>query len=237
MSWCVHRRSVSALAADALESSTGTCSRLMPAICGDSFPLETQRLTLRPVGPTDAGALHGLYSDWEVAQWLSRLPWPFTETSVTTFVADAIEDLRRGSGCVLAMLERTTNTFVGVVSLRIPALEAQPWTNDTALGVLGYAVVRHHWGNAFASEGAERVTEFAFDAVGLARLRATVLRSNVASRRVLERLGFTVSEFDVQETPRYGGPPRLGDTYVLDRRDWTQRRLHGAFSGDEGEPV
>jgi len=81
-------------------------------------------------------------------------------------------------------------------------------------------------GNGFASEGAARVTEFAFESVGLARLRATVLRENLASRRVLERLRFTVSEFDVQETPRYGGPPRAGDTYILERHHWISLRMY-----------
>jgi Acetyltransferase (GNAT) domain len=106
----------------------------MAAITGDGFPLQSLRLFLRPVAPSDAGALHGLYSDWEVAKWLSRLPWPFSQTSAMSLVADARHDLRHGSGCVLAMFERTTSVFVGVVSLRIPALEAEPWTTDTGLG-------------------------------------------------------------------------------------------------------
>src|SRR5437588_6595159 len=112
----------------------------MAAITDDRFPLETPRLLLRPVSPRDAGALYGLYSDWEVAKWLSRIPWPFNQTSAGSFVTDAVEDLRRGSGCVLAMLERTTSTLAGVVSLRIPAMEVQPWITDTGLGILGYSV-------------------------------------------------------------------------------------------------
>jgi len=142
-----------------------------------------------------------------------------------TVVDDALHDLRQGSGCLLGMFERTTGAFVGVVSLRIPALEADPWTTDTGLGIIGYSVVRSRWGSGFATEGAACVTEFAFEAEGLARLRATVLRSNLASRRVLERLGFSITEFDVRETPRYGGPPRLGDIYVLEQRDWVHRRM------------
>jgi RimJ/RimL family protein N-acetyltransferase len=172
----------------------------MAAITGDGFPLQSPRLFLRPVAPSDAGALHGLYSDWEVAKWLSRLPWPFSQTSAMSLVADARHDLRHGSGCVLAMFERTTCVFVGVVSLRIPALEAEPWTTDTGLGILGYSVMRSRWGSCFGTEGAACATEFAFESLGLARLRATVLRSNLASRRVLERLGFTITEFHVRET-------------------------------------
>jgi RimJ/RimL family protein N-acetyltransferase len=138
-----------------------------------------------------------------------------------------------GTGCMLAMVESESSAFVGVVSLRIPALEPQPWTSDAGLGILGYGVTRERWGAGHASEGAARVTAFAFEDLGLSRMRATVLRSNVASRRVLERLGFKVSEFGVKEVPRYGGPPRLGDVHFLERRDWLANRLAQEMQQDE----
>jgi RimJ/RimL family protein N-acetyltransferase len=64
------------------------------------------------------------------------------------------------------------------------------------------------------------MVQFAFRDLDLHRLRATALRDNLASRRVLERLGFRIRFTDVREVPRYGGPPRLGDTYMLERDDW-----------------
>jgi RimJ/RimL family protein N-acetyltransferase len=188
-----------------------------------TFPLTTRRLLLRPVAVGDERALYALYSDRDVARWLSRLPAPYTRSSARRFVADAADDLARGAGCVLAMLERETDAFVGVVSLRIPALELDPWTADAGLGILGYSVVPRRWGSGFASEGAARVIAFAFDDLGLARLRATVLRANGASRRVVERLGFAIAEAGVREVPRHGGPPRLGDVYVLERHAWLRR--------------
>ncbi len=61
------------------------------------------------------------------------------------------------------------------------------------------------------------MVQFAFEDLHLDRLRATLLRDNTASRRVLERLAFRIRYADVREVPRYGGPPRLGDTYMLER--------------------
>ena len=54
---------------------------------------------------------------------VSRLPWPFTHSSAGTFVTDAIDDLALETGCMLAMTESQDNAFVGIVNLRIPALE------------------------------------------------------------------------------------------------------------------
>ncbi len=198
-----------------------------------AFPFETRRLVLRPVASSDIEDLHAMYSDWEVARWLSRLPWPFTHSSAHTFVVDAIDDLARGTGCMLAMIESQSSAFVGVVSLRIPALEPQPWTSDAGLGILGYSVARGRWGAGFASEGAACVTTFAFEDLGLSSLRAMVLRSNLAARRILERLGFKVSDFGVEEVPRYGGPSRMGDVHLLECRDWLAKRPAQDTESDE----
>jgi len=185
-----------------------------------AFPRQTSRLFLRPLGPEDREAIHRMYADWSVAKWLSRLQWPFTPESADTFIADAQSDLARGAAFFLALIQRATCAFVGTVSLRLPALDAEPWTDDRRLGILGYAIAREQQGNGFASEAAATVVELAFTDLDLQRLRATVLQDNIASRRVLERLHFRLWRPDVREVPRYGGPARLGNTFILDRADW-----------------
>jgi RimJ/RimL family protein N-acetyltransferase len=42
------------------------------------------------------------------------------------------------------------------------------------------------------------------------------MQGNVASQRLLERLGFTVRESGVEEQPLYGGSVRRMDRYILD---------------------
>ena len=184
------------------------------------FPLVTPRLTLRPIAAEDTDALLSLYSDWQVARWLSRLPWPFTSDSAQTMISEAMMDLERTRGYFLRIETRASGTFVGTVSLRLPAYDHEPWTTDTTLGILGYAVLKKEHGRGFATEAAASMVQFAFGDLDLHRLRATALRDNIASRRVLERLGFRIRYTDVREVPRYGGPPRLGDTYMLERGDW-----------------
>jgi RimJ/RimL family protein N-acetyltransferase len=185
-----------------------------------AFPLVTPRLSLRPLAVEDTDALRSLYSDWNVARWLSRLPWPFTSDSAQTMISEAMTDLERTRGYFLRIDTRTSGTFVGTVSLRLPAYDHVPWATDTTLGILGYALVPQEHGRGFATEASARMVEFAFGDVGLHRLRATALRDNIASRRVLERLGFRIRYTDVREAPRYGGPPRLDDTYMLEHGDW-----------------
>jgi RimJ/RimL family protein N-acetyltransferase len=200
------------------------------------FPRLTPRLLLRPLVRDDRDAIHYLYRDWAVARWLSRLPWPFTPESAETLIAEAALDLERGRGWFLAVTHRTTGAFVGTLILRLPSFDVDPWTHDKRLGVLGYAIARERQGNGYASEAAASMVELAFTDLYVLRLRATVLRDNVASRRVLERLHFRVWHASVREVPRYGGPPRLGDTFVLDRADWIAANRASVTRADAPRP-
>lgn len=182
-----------------------------------AFLLGTDRLRLRPLHASDADALQNLYADREVARWLSRIEWPFTRTAAEAMVVRAQADLAGGRGWFLAIITAESNRFVGTVSLRVPARELDPWTTDARLGILGYAINSADQGNGYAFEAARCTVKFAFEQLQLERLRATVLKENAASRKVLERLGFGIGVPNVQETPRYGGPPRPGDVYFLER--------------------
>jgi len=58
-------------------------------------------------------------------------------------------------------------------------------------GELAYWITPDEWGNGYATAAGRLLLEQAFDALGLHRVEATAFSSNDASRRVLEKLGFT----------------------------------------------
>jgi len=58
---------------------------------------------------------------------------------------------------------------------------------------------------------------FAFDELQLDRLQATTIKKNIASRRLLERLGFTLVEANILEEPLHGGRPQPADCYLKKR--------------------
>jgi 8-oxo-dGTP diphosphatase len=207
---------------------------IAPVIFTRFFPLQAARLILRPISPEDRGGILALYSDWEVAKTLSRLPWPFTAEEADNFVTAADQHLRQGSEYTLALIERETSQFVGVCNLRLAAFGMEPRTNDRRLGILGYSVLRTQWRNGYASEAAACVTDFAFRKLGLCRLQATALRENAASRRVLEKLGFEVEKPNVLEIPQYGGPSRLADVFILPANRWSSTNRSGGDDADTG---
>jgi RimJ/RimL family protein N-acetyltransferase len=186
-------------------------------------PLETRRLLLRPLTPSDIASVFHLYADWDVSKNLSRIVFPFTYQAAQQFITTAQTDLVQVSGYMLGMFQRERDIFVGVISLRIPChnprLSAEARAAVAGLGILGYAVAKPYWHQGYASESAQRMVAFAFEALKLTRLQASVLRGNRASQRILERLNFQVTEAGVAEEPLYGGPARLADRYTLVRGD------------------
>lgn len=79
-----------------------------------------------------------------------------------------------------------TAAFLGWVSLR----RMDPARPDTA--TLGFRFRRASWGRGVATAAARSVLTTAFTAGEVERVTATTYQDNVASRRVLEKLGFSL---------------------------------------------
>jgi len=56
---------------------------------------------------------------------------------------------------------------------------------------LAYRFARVTWGRGIATEAAAALTDYAFMSAGLSQLVAVTFPENSASRRVLEKVGFT----------------------------------------------
>lgn len=65
------------------------------------------------------------------------------------------------------------------------------------------------WGQGIGTELAALLVEFAFGTLAAAEVRATTLDVNLASARVLEKLGFTVSDAEAREIDSRGDERRV----------------------------
>jgi RimJ/RimL family protein N-acetyltransferase len=54
---------------------------------------------------------------------------------------------------------------------------------------IGYGISPNRWGHGYATEAAQLIVGFAFDALGLHRVWASHHPDNIASRKVLEKVG------------------------------------------------
>jgi len=140
--------------------------------------LETARLILRAPDLSDVPALTRLANNRKIHAMLSRLPHPYGEDDATTFISDVA---RSQSEQAYAIISRE-HGFVGVVSLILAQNE---------MPEIGYWIGEPYWGQGFASEAAGALLDAAL-AIGPVAIKARAIAENIGSRRLLEKLGFSL---------------------------------------------
>jgi 8-oxo-dGTP diphosphatase len=146
--------------------------------------LTTDRLTLRPLVPADAEALHRLVNDFEVTRNLTVVPFPYPRALADEWIASTARELADGSAYQVAITghEGADEMLVGVAGVRLDA--------KARTGRIGYWVGRQFWGHGVATEAAGRLARWAMANLAIDRLVAEVATDNAASAAVLRRIGF-----------------------------------------------
>jgi RimJ/RimL family protein N-acetyltransferase len=164
--------------------------------------LRTPRLTLRPLRPDDRAAIAEGVGNYEVARWLSVVPYPYGLGDADDFIAE----VREAGKSVWAICD--DGGLVGLVGLD---------------GQLGYWLARSAWRQGYASESCGVVLWHAFTGLGAASVEASCFLGNDRSHRVLSGLGFV-------ETGRRAVTARAlsqtveARTLRLSRADWRAAR-------------
>ena len=144
--------------------------------------LETERLLLREFVPEDYDALRELDSDPEVLRYRSRdhISPEMTREFLTQAQTAAGQDPRQQYA--FAVVERKTGDFVGQCGLTVTNLaytDAFMW----------YSVLRRYWNQGYMTEAARALLDFGLGPAGLRRITAECLPANLASARVMEKIG------------------------------------------------
>ena len=173
--------------------------------------LPTSRLRLRPFTSADADALFALHSNAHVLRYWDSPPWS-EPARAERFIAKSHELEEQGSGARLAMDRVSDGAFIGWCSLT-------RWNPDYRSASMGYCLDDAAWGHGYATEGANALLHWAFDTLDLNRVQAETDTRNLASARVLEKLGF-VREGTLREDCVVNGDVSDSWVYGLLRREW-----------------
>jgi RimJ/RimL family protein N-acetyltransferase len=161
--------------------------------------LDTRRLRLRLPAREDAAGVAEYGSDPEVCRYVS---WPRhrSRADAESFLRYAISAGETGHERIWVIAERDTSAVAGTIGLRVQGHRME----------LGYALARRCWGKGFATEAAEAVVAWALAQAEVLRVWAVCDVDNVASARVLEKIGMRregrLGNWAVM--PNLGGVPR-----------------------------
>jgi RimJ/RimL family protein N-acetyltransferase len=178
------------------------------------WPVETERLTLRPGTADDADAVWEYRRLEPVARWISELP------------ADPVEFRTR-----FAAPDRLASTLVvehegrviGDLMVRIEDAWAQKEVADQARGrnaELGWVFDPTQQGHGYATEAVRELLRICFAGLGLRRVTALCFADNVPSWRLMERVGMRREEHNVRDSLHRSGEWLDGFGYALLADEW-----------------
>jgi len=144
--------------------------------------LDTARLVLRPLREADAHAFFEIWSDVEAMRYFSFSPMTHIEQAIER-VARNLTTSASGQDQICVLELRETGEALGECVL-FHANE------QCRRAEIGFSLRRKYWSGGYMREAASAVIDHAFGTLRLNRLEADIDPRNVASARLLERLGF-----------------------------------------------
>ncbi len=179
-------------------------------------PIQTERLTLRPLAESD---IDDLWQYQQLESVLRYIPWPkrdFEAAAAHTRWRAAAHTLD-AAGTAIFLACELDGRVIGDVMLRVSSVE----TAELEIGWVFHPRVQ---GRGYATEAAEALQRLAFDGIGAHRLIAHIDPRNTASARLCGRLGLA-HEGTLREA--FYGTDANGDgewsdsgLYAMTAHDW-----------------
>ena len=148
--------------------------------CVRSYFLKTERLGFSEWNESDSSLAEMLWGDSKVSFFIGG---PFTAEEASWRLRREIEMRIAHKVQYWPVFLLQENKFAGCAGLR-------PYKNDERVFEMGVHLLPGCWGQGFGQEAARAVIKFGFERLGAKSLFAGHHPANVASRRLLERLGF-----------------------------------------------
>jgi RimJ/RimL family protein N-acetyltransferase len=172
--------------------------------------IATERLVLRRFRPSDAATLSAYRSDPEVARYQSwSAPYPLA-TARETVAALAAGDPAEPGWFQYAIERAEDRAHIGDVGVDLHENRMQ--------AEIGFTLAPAYQGRGYAAEAVRALLDDLFTVRGLHKVSAEADARNLASARLLERVGFTREGL------------RRSHTWI--KNEWTDDLLYGILAAD-----
>ena len=157
----------------------------------------TPRVAIRPFVAADSAQVQTLVSDARVAQVAGNIPYPYPAGGAKTWIASHGVQHRTGTAIIRAIVSLEDGQCIGAISID------QMSRGLNSSGNLGYWVGVPYWNKGFCKEAGQLMLESAAKEYAMGRLVAAHRMDNLASGRVLQKLGF--NELEPQQMTNLSG--------------------------------
>ena len=153
--------------------------------------LETERLILRPFTLDDLDASYEMNLDPEVSRFTGDGGVISKDELKRRIEEDVMGDYKKYGYGRFAVELKENNKFIGFSGLKyLPEYDVVD---------LGYRFIKKYWGRGYATESCVASVKFGFETLKLEDIIGLVLSENIASIRVLTKLGFLFDKEVVED--------------------------------------
>ena len=165
--------------------------------------LETERLILREMQPSDFDALCRIMQDEET---MTAYEGAFSDEEVQAWLDRQLERYRKWGFGLWAVILKENGAMIGQCGLTM-----QPWKGEDVLEI-GYLFERAYWHRGYATEAARACRVYAFDTLNAKEICSIIRDTNTASQNVALRNGMKKTDSWVKH---YRGVDMPHDRYVV----------------------
>ncbi|MDZ8261115.1 GNAT family protein [Nostoc sp. ChiQUE01b] len=147
-----------------------------------SFPqLETERLLLRETTLQDAEATFAVFCDPSVTQFHNLDTFTSIKEAIVVIERRA-KRFERGDAIRWGIARKQDNVLIGSCGFT--------WNPQEHSAEVGYELASTFWRQGIMTEAMDTILQFGFQKMGLRFFVAQVMLENIASKKLLEKLGF-----------------------------------------------
>jgi len=157
--------------------------------------METERLILRELLPTDDIGMFELDSNPEVHRFLGNKPVKTIEESRMYIENIRQQYVDNGTGR-WAVILKESNEFIGWSGIK---LIKESINNHQDFYEIGYRFIQKHWGKGYATEAGQAFVDYAFNEMKVEYLYAYADAGNENSKKILGKLGMNyINSFEYE---------------------------------------
>ena len=150
-------------------------------ILSSKFPsLETERLVLRQFEHSDRKRLKEIANSEHIANG-TFIPFPYEDEFAVDFIESQFRDYKNGNLVNYAVVLKGPDLLIGSMGISID--------NKLNEGEIGFWIGVEYWGNGYCTEAAKSVLNYGFAKRKLDRIYAFHFSDNIASGKVLIKIG------------------------------------------------
>jgi ribosomal-protein-alanine N-acetyltransferase len=151
--------------------------------------LETERLILREILPTDAPSLFEMESNPTVHQYLWNKPLKDI-SEVYSYIELIREQYIQNNIGRFVVVIKETNEVIGWAGLKY---NTKIVNNKVNFFDIGYRLNEKHWGKGYASEAAIAWLDYGFKTMKIEIMEAAAHTENIGSNKILQKIGLQMT--------------------------------------------